>query len=90
MAKVVSPDVLEAFSKPLLQRSSCFQQIQFIDRLLGESEATAASIANEMIKDLESATHYPPEIKVEPDKQKILKAINDLVESLNAMKTKGD
>jgi len=60
-----SPSILasdiEAFSKPLLPIQEARDYLIGIGRLCGEKDKLAGAVANEIIKDLQMATAYPPE-----------------------------
>lgn len=56
---------LEAFANPLLARGSSRDNAEFVERLSGRMEKHAASIADEIIKDMQLATHYPPLIETD-------------------------
>jgi intracellular multiplication protein IcmO len=51
---------LTRFTKPLLDQLKTREQIQFMERLAGKLDATAANIAGEIVKDICTATQYPP------------------------------
>lgn len=53
-------DDLERFGAPLLMRSYTRDQVAVIERLSGKLDKHAGNIANEIIKDMQMATHYPP------------------------------
>ncbi len=48
------------FSEPLLPINVCRDYMMSIERLSGEKDKLAGSIANELIKDFQMATSYPP------------------------------
>ncbi len=51
----------ERFSQALLPINETRNSMIAIERLTGEKSSVAGTIANEIIKDLQSATNYPPE-----------------------------
>lgn len=53
-------DDVERFGAPLLMRSNTRDQVAVIERLSGKLDKHAGNIANEIIKDMQMATHYPP------------------------------
>ncbi len=57
------------FSEALLPINETRNYLMDIERLSGEKDSLAGTIANEMIKDFQAATHYPPEerVQVAPD-----------------------
>ncbi|MCP0913196.1 MULTISPECIES: TraM recognition domain-containing protein [Legionella] len=51
---------VERFAKPLLSINETRDYMMAIERLSGEKDKLAGSIANELIKDFQMATSYPP------------------------------
>lgn len=51
----------EEFSKPIVSRNEVRACIERLERLLGKTGRHAASIANELLDDMISATFYPPD-----------------------------
>jgi intracellular multiplication protein IcmO len=60
MGQLFTQDVA-AFSLPLLDLNETYSSISAIERLTGESSGQATTIANELIKDLQERTKYPPD-----------------------------
>ena len=83
---MVSSDALPIFSGSLLQQGICIQQIQFIERLFGKPESYAKNVAEEIVRDMDFATNYPPGIKEEPVIANIVTFITELTDSLRRMK----
>ena len=50
----------ERFSEAILNQDKIFRVLQELERLSGRDEKESNSIAKEIIKDLQVATHYPP------------------------------
>jgi intracellular multiplication protein IcmO len=69
---------IEAFSAPLLPIQEARDYLMMIGRLSGEKDKLAGAISNEMVKDLQLATRYPPvsraltEVNVVTDSVKVL------------------
>ncbi|GAB4392280.1 MAG: type IVB secretion system protein IcmO/DotL [Gammaproteobacteria bacterium] len=61
LRQVIITSDLEQFSTPLLSRTNTRTYINNMERISGRTERHATSIANEIIKDMEVATMYPPE-----------------------------
>lgn len=79
------------FSKPLLDQLKTREQIQFVERLSGKLEASAASVATEIVKDIRSATQYPPLIGERPTPADIVSTIQTLIGHFNtARKGEGE
>lgn len=58
--RLLTKDVA-AFSEALLDINETRNQLMTIERLSGEKDKLAGGIANELIKDFQMATHYPPD-----------------------------
>src|SRR5206468_1348084 len=56
----------DKYSRPLLSVSQTRSQLDYIERLTGSTESRAASVAAEIVKDMQTATQYPPEITDKP------------------------
>lgn len=79
LTKSMIPDLQWAeFSDLLLQKLTCKKQIAFAERLLGKPEQQSGEVAEELIKDMEMATRYPPVVDLIPDVPKIVSMIEDL------------
>ncbi|HSW69466.1 MAG TPA: TraM recognition domain-containing protein [Gammaproteobacteria bacterium] len=52
----------ERFSAPLINRAFIKDKVELLERVLGRSGSQANSMTNEIIKDMLSATEYPPDI----------------------------
>jgi intracellular multiplication protein IcmO len=85
--KIIPASQFENFSKALLQKSVCSKYIQFIERLFGKTEVYAVSVANEIVKDIELATHYPSIIKEPMSAESLVPLMNELAEVLQKMRT---
>lgn len=66
------------FSKPLLPINETRNDIMVIEQYSGEREKLAGTIANEIIKDLQASTSYPPEPKRLLDTEVIVNAVNTI------------
>ncbi|MFZ2315311.1 MAG: TraM recognition domain-containing protein [Gammaproteobacteria bacterium] len=75
------------FNAPLANRANTKEKLEVLERLLGRSPGQVGNIANEIIKDLSSATNYPPETEdvLLPSEEvvAIAEELCDYVESLN-------
>ncbi len=58
--KVILTDDRDAFGKPLLNRLDVRDQVEYIQRLFGQSGQQAMNVAIEFIADIERSTHYVP------------------------------
>ncbi len=87
---MLAKDVAE-FSQPVLDRAATREQIALVERLDGKLEHQALSVAQEIIKDMDSATHYPPQIIDRPTGGELAQLANNIVAHINLKKnTKND
>jgi intracellular multiplication protein IcmO len=75
---IVTSD-MERFSQPLLTRTKTHEQVVNLERASGKLEKYAISIADEIIRDIETATAYPPTIHDKMTGQEAGQVINDLI-----------
>lgn len=54
---------IERFSAPLVNKNFVKDKVELLERVLGRSGSQASSITNEIIRDMLSATDYPPEVE---------------------------
>lgn len=66
------------FSSPLLNKMQLRTQLSYIERLSGKAEKHSSTIADEVIKDAQLATYYPPYITDKPTAQDIAEIANNL------------
>ncbi len=59
---IIIAEDLSTFRQSLLTRGSTREQVESIERSSGKMDKYATNIADEIIKDMEIATRYPPEI----------------------------
>ncbi len=78
----------ERFSQPILPFTSTRDQSSYLEHMLGRTDAYANSIAGEIVKDLQMATHYPPEIVDSPSAEELAFSIDDLVSTISTIKSK--
>ena len=73
---------LEQFALPILAKGSLRQQLSNVERALGKDTQFAATISNEILKDMHTATLYPPEIKTEISATELVSITGDLMEHI--------
>lgn len=61
--KLVGVQQFDSFRQPLLNRAYLRDKVALIERLLGRGAAQALPMTGEIIKDMTSATDYPPNIE---------------------------
>ena len=77
----------ETFSQPILPFAPTREQTAYVERVLGKTDQYATSIAGEIVKDLQMATHYPPEIIDIPTAAELTAHADDLVASISTIKS---
>ncbi len=79
---IIISDDLSQFSQPLLNRASVREAIESIERASGKMDKYAANIADEIIKDMEIATRYPPDITDRPTPMELMDIAMRLIERI--------
>ncbi len=82
---LLAPDK-ESFQTSILNPNSTRDQIGYVERLLGKSEQYANNIASEIIKDMQSATHYPPTVDSIPSASELADTISQLISNITLKK----
>ena len=77
----------DQFSQPILPFAPTREQTAYVERVLGKTDQYATSIAGEIVKDLQMATHYPPEIIDSPTAAELTANADDLVASISTIKS---
>ncbi len=80
----------EAFSEPLLPINETRNQMITIERLAGAKDKYAGTVANELIKDFQIATSYPPEERDVLDTQELTGIIRDLSAKISTEREKAN
>lgn len=78
---------LEVFSQPLLDSTYTRNQTAYLERLFGKNDAQSHGIANEIIKDMQQATHYPPAIYNLPMAPEMANIIHELINHVTLKKS---
>ncbi|MCW5589609.1 MAG: TraM recognition domain-containing protein [Legionellales bacterium] len=68
----------DIFSEPIINKIPTREQIEFIERLTGKAAKHATNIAEEVIKDMQTATYYPPPIPNMPTASELAEIVNDV------------
>ena len=68
----------EAFSAPLVKRNEVKSKLEFVEKLTGKQTRQAAHAANEVIKDMQVATFYPPKFMEHPSVEALTEVVNNL------------
>ncbi len=77
----------EQFIQPILSFGTTREQSAYVERVMGKTDQYANSIAGEIVKDMQSATHYPPEIVDAPTADDLTASVDDLVASITTIKS---
>lgn len=85
-AVLLAPD-RERFSQPILSFGLTREQTAYVERVLGKTDQYATSIAGEIVKDLQMATHYPPDIIDRPTAAELATSVDDLVANISTIKS---
>ncbi len=80
----------EKFKEPILSFTPTREQTAFVERLLGKTDQYANSIASEIVKDMQMATHYPPEIVDIPTAAELAASVDELVANISTIKSGGN
>jgi intracellular multiplication protein IcmO len=78
----------EAFGMPLLNKAKTHETVASLERLAGKIEKYAVSIADEIIRDMETATFYPPNITEQASPSDIAAVVNELNSAINSERQK--
>lgn len=70
------------FSEPLLPINETRNSIIAIERFSGEKATLAGNIANEIIKDFQTATHYPPADRTMVSEEQLIETTHLLIEKI--------
>jgi intracellular multiplication protein IcmO len=80
--RLVLTDDIERFSQPLLSKKKTHEFVVSLERSAGKMDKYALSIADEIIKDVENATVYPPHVSDKVMPSELADTINNLVSSI--------
>ncbi|KTD21067.1 TraM recognition domain-containing protein [Legionella londiniensis] len=78
----------DKFSEPLLAINESRDYLMAIERLSGEKDKLAGSIANELIRDFQSATTYPPEERDEISADELAQLVEGLSDKISREREK--
>lgn len=80
--EVILADNLEEFGAPLLLMQPIREQIGIIERLSGKEARYANNVAAEIIKDIQQATQYPPDMYESNDAETVVDTIYSVSERI--------
>ncbi len=80
--RLVMTTDLEKFSQSLLNKSTTQEQLSGIEHTSGKLDKHADSIATEVVKDMEIATFYPPEMRDDLSADQLSGQVNQLIKAI--------
>ena len=75
-------DDVEQFSNSILTRAATLENILHVESLLGRDKRSAEEITSELVKDMQTATHYPMVVKNIPGATELVSSIKSFIESI--------
>lgn len=84
--ELIITEDMDKFKLPILDRSYCRDQIEYIQRLLGKSGQQSMNIAIEIVSDMEKGTLYPPEAKPQKSGETLAGLVDNLIEKISLKK----
>jgi len=78
----------ERFGEPLVAKVKAHESVANLERVSGKIEKYAISIADEIIRDMETATFYPPSIEERTTPAELASAIGELCNVIRAEREK--
>lgn len=85
---LIITDDFNRFSMPLLLKANAHEQVAAVERAAGKMDKYALSIADEVIKDMELATNYPPQVQKTLSGDELADVVNILCEHIAAERTR--
>jgi intracellular multiplication protein IcmO len=82
LERIILAEDLGNFTLPLLSQAEILDQITYIERLSGKADQYANNVAVELIRDMQNATHYPPEIYEKPDPLQLSDKVQELIKQI--------
>ena len=79
-------DDLANFRQPLLNRTECRDQVEYLQRLCGKTSQQAMNIALELVNDMQKGTQYPPESPNITPGAALAKQVENLMEAIRLKK----
>jgi len=83
---VIISNNMDSFKRPILNRADVRDQIEYIQRLCGKNNQEAASIAMEIVGDMEKGTQYPPVVKPNQTSMEVASLIRKMIEDISLKK----
>lgn len=83
---MLSDSEIKKVEAPLLNKSDCYDQLEYIERLCGKGGQQAATSALAIINDIKENTNYPPDEKMMTNGAGLAPLIEDMIESIKLAK----
>ena len=74
------------FAQPILVYATTRDQISYLERVLGKPESYSTNVAQEVVKDMQTATHYPPKLSEVPTGAELAVLVLELIGSISEKK----
>jgi intracellular multiplication protein IcmO len=88
-AKILTHDV-DKFSEALLNKAPLQSGIGTIERVAGKLDKHAVSIAQEIVKDIQIATHYPPDVRDHIDGPELASLVERVITKIKVARVKAE
>jgi intracellular multiplication protein IcmO len=78
IAKLVGNKLAE-FSNPILRRTDIRGKIELVEKISGRSSKQASAIADDLLRDMQTGTYYPPLALSQPDLSELIQQVQGMV-----------
>lgn len=89
LARCVIADNLDSYQAPMLIFDPLREELQIVEKLLGQSDATAGITSNEIVQDIEMVTLYPPSDRPSISASEYADAIEELIDTISLAESSG-
>lgn len=89
MRSSIKSDNIEAFCEPLLARMPSRTYMSTIEKLSGRQDKYANNVSTEIVRDMQLATHYPPEILDDTPVSELAEITRNLSASIREAREQG-
>lgn len=80
--QMIGAENSELFALPLIRHGSTMEDLKHIERLYGKDAEEASQVAENILKDVEKVTTYPPNILMTRSKHKFMESLNQALTML--------
>ena len=86
---MVGKTEFDAFSAPLVNKNAAKDKIELLERFMGRPVSQAGPMTQEIIRDMQIATDYPPAVEgILLPSEEVVAIANELCDYVNSLKTK--